>query len=611
MPVAALRLGPLPAEESRQLAQTILGGLERHDDLAELAWLRGGGNPLFVEEVARALREGTPSLRDAARYEVSLARLQERIPETLHGVVAARIDALPERAKRLLEVAAVVGEPFPADLLRDVEPEEGAEALLAELTERGLVAPGPHGEYDFCHGLVRSGAYAQLVRERRTALHRRVADVFAKRPGADSPGGAARLANHFDRAGDAAAALQYLQRAGNGYLALRALAEAAAHLRRALELVREVGGGDRRLEASLGVQLAGALAALDRSGEAAAVLEGLDVEAAAVGDRPRIAMARIQAGWVRFSHDNEIERPRRLVESGLRLAQDLEGAEDAALLGHGYLSRIELADGDLGRALAAARRLCELATARADSTALVLGLHHESGVHGDAGRVAEARRVAARALFEAQGQANELSLGLAQLALARVHILEGEVESAFAAARCVEDAGQRLGQAAFAYHGAALRGQAHQLAGAPRAAHEAFESLAALNERWPSTWLYRARGALEIGDLDAAAEHAARCLAATPARSFRARALALRGLAIGLTGGRRDEAEALLGESLELCDALGLRPALAEVQVFLAELCARRGDAARAQHHARRGHEEYAACGMPRHAELALRAADA
>src|SRR4030095_5820267 len=90
--------------------------------LTELACLRGGGNPLFIEEVARALRDGSQDLREAARLEVSLAQARERIPETLWGVVAARIDALPERAKRVLEMAAVVGERFDADLVGDVLP---------------------------------------------------------------------------------------------------------------------------------------------------------------------------------------------------------------------------------------------------------------------------------------------------------------------------------------------------------------------------------------------------------------------------------------------------------------------------------------------------------
>jgi class 3 adenylate cyclase/tetratricopeptide (TPR) repeat protein len=603
-PTERIVLAPLSPDESRRLAGAVLAGLGGAAELAELALVRGGGNPLFVEEVARALRDGTDTARDAARVEMRLRAAGERVPETLHAVVAARIDALPESGKRLLEVAAVLGEPFDLELLVEVEPRLGdaPRALLAEVGQRGLVGPSSAHRYDFCHGVVRSCAYEQLVRERRRALHHRIAQVLAKRTLAETPQGASSIGRHFDRAGEPQQAAGYLLRAGRGYSDLRAFAEASLHLRRALELCRELAVRDASLEADAGLSLAAALMALDRTGEAAAVLEGLELDGGKDGDRLRLALAQIQAGWLRFSNENDVARGRTLVERGLSLAENLERADDVRLIGQSFLSRILLLDGDLPRALAATRRLIELAMARGDATSLVAGYLNQSAAHADAGRLDEARQAAMEALRTARSAESDMVLGTAQVALARVHLQAGDLEAAFAAAALASEAGERSGQVALRYGALVVCGYAHLLADHPRAAHEAFESLGALNDRWPTTWLHRARGRLELGEAEAAAELAARCLALEPPAVVRARALAVRGLALGLGGGAGDEAEPLLSQALELCGRLGLLPHLAETQEFLAELCERRGEAARAEHYARRAREEYLRCGMALHA---------
>jgi hypothetical protein len=152
-----------------------------------------------------------------------------------------------------------------------------------------------------------------------------------------------------------------------------------------------------------------------------------------------------------------------------------------------------------------------------------------------------------------------------------------------------------------------FRGYAQLLEGAPKAAHEAFESLAAINERWPTTWLHRARGSVEVGELEVGAERAGRCLALAPPRAVLARALGVLGLARGLGAGAREDADRTLAEALDLCDALGLRPYLAETHEFMTEVCARRGDAEGASRHAALARETYARCGMTAHARRVRR----
>jgi adenylate cyclase len=598
-----LPLGPLGVPEARRLAELASGGLE--PALAELACLRGGGNPLYVEEVARALREGPDEVRDAARLEVSLARSRERIPDTLWGVVAARIDALPESAKRVLEMAAVVGESFQAELVADVLPglDGDPSTLLELLAARGLLRAMGDDEYDFCHGVVRAGAEAQLVRERLRTLHRRIADALAKRPVAATPAGASRIGHHYERAIEPQAAIPHLVRAGRAYADQRALLEAVAHLRQAFALLRAEETPPPELESAVGLSLASALAALDHTGEAAAVLESLDIEGAGAEDRLRLAGVHVQAGWLRFSNENDLARGRALVERGLRALEGVPEGHETRLMAWSYLTRMELLDGRLARALASARSVAEHASARGDHTILAIARYNECAVHCEAGQLADARWAAEDAQALARAGGNDLLTAAAEGALARVHLYEGDAEPALAAAERADAAAERSGQVGFRYNALVVSGYAELLRGDVRAARARFQALEPLGPHWPSTLLHRARGALETGDVEAAAALARRCREGAAPRGILARALAVLGLATGLRPGGADAGEALLAEAVDCCNALGLRPSLAEAHQFLAELCLQRGERDRAAHYAARATEGFARCGMAAHAE--------
>jgi tetratricopeptide (TPR) repeat protein len=192
--------------------------------------------------------------------------------------------------------------------------------------------------------------------------------------------------------------------------------------------------------------------------------------------------------------------------------------------------------------------------------------------------------------------------------MAKVQVSEGDPERAIEAARRATAAGEKAGQVGILYQAATWSAYAHLLAGDPKTAGDEFERLAELNDNWPATSLHRARGRLEVGEFGAAVDLARDCLAREPARMIRARVMAVLGLAIGLSSaGSSEEAEASLGESVSLCDSLGLRPFLAEAHHFLAELFHQRGDLRRASYYARRAEEGFQGCGMPVHARLARR----
>jgi predicted ATPase len=123
--LAEIRLQPLSDSESRDLVAHLLEIESLPDAVRELILARAEGNPFFVEEVVRMLiGRGVIERREdrwVARAEVSSVE----IPETLHGLLLARIDQLPDAAKRSLRVASVIGRQFPVRVLERVLAETG------------------------------------------------------------------------------------------------------------------------------------------------------------------------------------------------------------------------------------------------------------------------------------------------------------------------------------------------------------------------------------------------------------------------------------------------------------------------------------------------------
>jgi class 3 adenylate cyclase/tetratricopeptide (TPR) repeat protein len=172
----ALSLTPLSAEESERLVSMLLGAARVPEDVRVPLLSSAEGNPFFLEEMLQMLiDEGALERRNGGW--AATRRLRElRIPDSVHGVIAARLDLLDAGAREALRHCAVVGRVFwPAAV--DVD-----EELVAGLTGTGLVSPQPVSvmaglrEFSFKHALTRDVAYGSLARPERRELHLRVAN---------------------------------------------------------------------------------------------------------------------------------------------------------------------------------------------------------------------------------------------------------------------------------------------------------------------------------------------------------------------------------------------------------------------------------------------------
>ncbi len=164
--VSAVRIPLLPLLpiEGRILVQRLTADATLSEPQVEQVIARGEGNPLFIEELIRAVRQGG-----------------DELPENLLAVIGARIDRLDPQDKTVLSVAATLGREFPLALVEDIaELPAGSRARIDRLIAFGFVEPvAAVGRFAFVHALIQDVAYNNLLSPDRRRLHTRIAERSA------------------------------------------------------------------------------------------------------------------------------------------------------------------------------------------------------------------------------------------------------------------------------------------------------------------------------------------------------------------------------------------------------------------------------------------------
>ena len=230
----ALPLEPLSAEEARVLAGHLLA-----DGASEQVAASAEGNPLFIEQLAATMLETSASGRVA-------------LPNSIRGLLAARLDALPREERSLLLDAAVVGKTFWRGALEAMGDDDACGERLAALERRDLVrrdtvsAFEGDQQYSFTHVLIRDAAYELLPRARRRERHAQVAQFF-ERVTSETGEATTALARHWRDAGEPERAIEYFLAAGTQAERGWAKEQSVMLYREALELVPD-GEETRRRE---------------------------------------------------------------------------------------------------------------------------------------------------------------------------------------------------------------------------------------------------------------------------------------------------------------------------------------------------------------------------
>jgi len=333
-----LSLEPLPRDRAAELLAALAPSLSPR--LRENVLDRAGGNPFYLQELARLLTDG----------EVE----PSAVPVSVQALVSARLDAVPPARKLLLQHAAVVGEEFSVEglaALAGIDPVEVGQAL-GELVEAGFVEPvsSPSvpgsAAYRFAQTLVREVAYASVPKHLRAQQHDAVARWLEQRAADAERDLSDLIAYHYERtaqlAGEVGAAMpdalqrarEALEHAGDHALELDAAAAAADLYERALAFASE----DDPASLTLRLHLGEALLAIWKD---AAAEEHL---VAALTDARRLGERAVEAKALRLLGDlyrmrGQVERAREPLERALAIAKEVGDAREEAegLRSHGLL----------------------------------------------------------------------------------------------------------------------------------------------------------------------------------------------------------------------------------------------------------------------------------
>jgi tetratricopeptide (TPR) repeat protein len=282
------------------------------------------GNPFFLEESIRSLVETNVLAGGRGDYRL-VGPLQElRIPATVQAILAARIDRLAARDKRLLHAASLGGMDVPHAILQPIArlQEDELHRGLAQLRDAELLYEArllPDLEYTFKHALTHEVAYGSLLAEQRRALHRQIVAVMERLYPDRLIEHVERLAHHAVQGEAWEKALTHCPEAGAKAAARSAYAEAVRHFEQALDALPHLPETRARRELAIDLRLAlrTALIAFDDFGRSLALLRETEGLAAMLGDPRRLAQVSIRLSnhlYYMGVNDQAVAAARRAVE---------------------------------------------------------------------------------------------------------------------------------------------------------------------------------------------------------------------------------------------------------------------------------------------------------
>ena len=327
-----LRLDPLGRESAEEMLSALLGDGKDLLALKRLIIDRTEGNPFFMEEIKEALFDEGVLARNGG-VKLTKPMTEVRLPPTVQGVLASRIDRLGREEKELLQTLAVIGKEFPLSLIRKIagSTKDDLERTLSVLQVAEFIYEQPavsDAEYTFKHAVTQEVAYGLLLNERRKELHRRIAAAIESLHRERLEDHYGELARHYSRAGESTEAVQYLGLAGEQAFARSAYAEAIANLTTGLELLKSLSESPARDRQELRMQLTLASALFvvtgPASNEAAAAFSRAYELSRRDGESPDLVLALIGLTRVHLFREGAVHKAREASQETLKAASRIQ-----------------------------------------------------------------------------------------------------------------------------------------------------------------------------------------------------------------------------------------------------------------------------------------------
>lgn len=589
-----IALEPLPAERSQELLGNLLFVEDLPETVRQLILEKSEGNPFFLEEVIRSLIDSRHIVRENNHWRATTTIVDVAIPDTLAGVLAARIDRLPERTKRVAQTAAVIGRIFPFPVLGATcamgppgERIDDPTPDLATLTYEELVREkdrDPELEYIFKHALTQEAAYEALLLRRRKEYHHRVGEAFERlypnRLDELSP----MLAYHYWHAEDWQRAADYAMRAGTVAQNIVALREAREQYERAYEALMKLP--DVPCERVIDAVLAWTFAAytnapypvlLERLAEAERLARQID-------DKRRLAFVLNWIGNIHILRGVPSDGIQQVMEAE-RLAAEI--GDPLLSITHTFLMTEGLVDQDPRAAIGKLDEIMEMAHESRNYELEAHAMGMKAQALARVGDFSRARQVEAEALDLAERVGSPVKQADVHSAIAHAYIDMDDVETARDHSVAAVELTDRIGafecRAYAAYTEGLGKVQTHDWQGA----RELFEGLKVLEDRLGSEWLKNriaaglAMARLGAGDAGALEDVKSTLKRANEFDDDYTAGLLNRAIAERLVqDGDLDGADPYLKAALEYYRRADMRPSLSPTLMALAELRERQGRSA-------------------------------
>ena len=601
-------LDQLTAKSSTELVQVILEGGQVVPELRELILGKASGNPLYMEELTHTLLENGSIQRKGNQYVLRGKALEIQIPDTIQGIISARMDRLEDNLKRIMQVASVIGRDFAFRILQSITGvREELKSYLLNLQGLEFIYEKrifPELEYIFKHALIQEVAYNSLLQKRRKEIHEKIGKAIEQIYLNRLEEFYEVLAYHYLKAANHMKAYQYLVQAGDAAARVYAYAESRQHYTMALEALAQLPDTEENRQRKVDVlikQVSSSWGAdsleqsMTRLFEAESLAkELLGPDGTPGGDRLRIARIHFLKGRVHYGA-NKMPEAIGYFQQVLEVAEELDDPELLALPSL-TIGSVMLVQGHLDKAKSLLSKAIPASAQMGTwpEWARALGYHGIAlSMSGDcAAGVAEVQRALARS--------KEIS-SLRDIAMSNVHlsvayIYAGNLPHAIEAGRKAVEAGEESKGRIYVCLGNAWKGWAEGRAGDFEAAADSMaRSQAVIQELGgqviAADWIaaINAEIALGIGRVEEALKLAERAIGIAQkmggkfaeglARQVRGKALA------AIDPPRWDEAENQLTESLRLLESGQNRVDAAYTHLAWGKVCRDRGNPTAAREH--------------------------
>lgn len=353
-----VQLAPLAESSAEDMLTEMMGETRLDESTIQAVIARSAGNPLFLEEIASSLRTGG-----------SIGG----VPDSLAGVLAARLDRLSEQSHLVAQVSSVLGSELRRDLIEVLAEGIDVGEAVIDLLRQGIFVESraTAGRLQFRHALLQDAAYSSVLLKARRRLHSQVAEYLAELGPEEAP----ETAHHFVSAGDYPKAFPHLVEAGVQATRAMALADAISSFRSAIENAPADADADLVERAHLGL------------GEAYALLPDLSESAAAFhrlfeyGERTQRPTAQVaalnQLGFTTATVGGDTAKANEYLRQARSLAEEF-GDERGLIEYHMNACMVAAFEGDPMTAVRHDEQTTDLGAAIGDDRIRIEGLRRRA-----------------------------------------------------------------------------------------------------------------------------------------------------------------------------------------------------------------------------------------